>query len=113
VLIIDDDKQNANLIVNTGAAGNRSEQFQQADEIDIRVPSVLRRSQPLIIRRPPDLPVAVSILDIRGVVVAQQNQYTNNWMPDHLASGIYFYQLLYNDRKGRLRKTSGKILITD
>ena len=79
----------------------------------IKIPSIVRRNQPLMIKGLPDTQNSLYITDIRGVVVIYAKQYANGWIPGNLASGMYFYQLVYRDHKGELQRMTGKIFITD
>ena len=80
----------------------------------IKIPSLAHRNQPLVIEGLPDAQNSLYIMDMRGTVILQAKQYSNNWIPGNLASGMYFYQLLYRDQKGgALQKMTGKIFITD
>ena len=78
-----------------------------------KFPSLAHRNQPLVIQGLPDTQNSLYIMDMTGNVVLQAKQYSNTWIPGNIASGMYFYQLLYRDDKGELQKMTGKLFITD
>jgi hypothetical protein len=115
VIIMDDDKNKGkenpdkDVITSTDQITNDW----HLDKSEIKVPSLLQRNRPLLISGSSNVPLNLHITDIRGVSVAQLMRYTNNWIPGNLASGIYFYQLIYRNQKGELQRKTGKIFITD
>jgi hypothetical protein len=113
VLITDDDQQQENLNAGARAGFNGKNGEQNFDELNIKVPSLLRRYQPLAIKGLPNTENSFYLMDIRGVVMVQMKQFTNTWSPGNLAPGIYIYQLHYLNQKGELQRKTGKILITD
>jgi hypothetical protein len=80
---------------------------------DIRIPTLLPRQQALVIQGLAGLESNLMIIDARGLAVAYLPRYSNNWSPGNLASGIYFYQLTYRNKKGEPRVKTGKIFVTD
>jgi hypothetical protein len=109
VLVIDDDQQENRMpLVRTAPRENMESQ-----NIDIKVPSLLRRYQPLVIKGLTGTVYSLHITDARGVIIAQMKSYINNWRPGNVVPGLYFYQLLYRNEKGELQRKTGKILITD
>ena len=111
VLIIDDDQPHGCGNQITGA-GKEAVEF-TGNNFDIKVPSLLRRYQPLVIKGLPNTQNSLQIMDIRGVVIAKIEQYAHKWSPGNIAPGLYFYQLIYHNQKGELQRKTGKILITD
>jgi hypothetical protein len=113
VLIIDDDQQQKSLNTTARAVTDGKDAGKKLEELNIKVPSLLRRYQPLVIQGLPNTQNSFYLTDIRGVVVVQMKQVTNTWTPGNIAPGIYIYQLLYINLKGELQRKTGKILITD
>ena len=113
VLIIDDDQQQEILTTGARAGTDGKDAIQNFEELNIKVPSLLHRNQPLAIKGLPNTQNSFYLMDIRGAVIVQMKQFTNTWTPGNLAPGIYIYELLYLNIKGEPQRKAGKILITD
>ncbi len=113
VLIIDDDQQQETLNAGARAGTDGKDAVRNFEELNIKVPSLLHRYQPLAIKGLPNTQNSFYLMDIRGVVMVQMKQFTDTWTPGNLAPGIYIYQLIYLNLKGEPQRKTGKILITD
>ena len=113
VIIIDDDSKIGKLKFIPIISGKQINDSEYFNELGIKIPTLLHRNQALVIKGLSNAQTKLQITDTRGVTVAQLNQYANNWIPGNLASGIYFYHLIYRNQKGELQRKTGKIFITD
>jgi hypothetical protein len=113
VFVVDDDKKIGKLPLTKLKSANLVPDNKYINEPGINIPTLLHRNQALLINGLSNTLNGLRITDTRGITVAQFNQYANNWIPGNLASGIYFYELIYRDQKGELQRKTGKIFITD
>jgi hypothetical protein len=114
ILIIDDDnEQNKSQETAARPEKERTVKLAHLQQSDIKIQTLLRRYEPLIIKGLPNTQNTLYISDLRGVQVAKIEQYSGNWIPGSLTPGLYFYQLYFRNQKGELERKTGKIQITD
>src|SRR4030095_642887 len=114
ILIMDDDNEQ-HKVQETAAHAEKERPVvvPELEKLPVRIPSLLRRYEPLLIKGLPNTQNTLYISDLRGVRVAKIEQYSGNWIPGSLTPGLYFYQLYFRNQKGELERKTGKIQITD
>ncbi len=114
ILIMDDDNDQ-NRVQQTASRQEIERTFKVPDleETTLKIPTLLRRYEPLLIKGLPNTQNTLYISDLRGIQVAKIEQYSGNWIPGSLTPGLYFYQLYFRNQKGELERKTGKIQITD
>ena len=50
---------------------------------------------------------------MHNVIVYRQKNNRNNWIPNQLSTGLYIYQLQYNNLAGELKRRTGKLLMIE